>query len=80
VEGSHTLKDTENSLYHWVIITDIIDAQTAATVAAAALCTLYTTKGILNRLPSLLNILFKMYLILYTVFIHQFFHLFEQVL
>jgi len=77
VEGSHTLKDTENSLDHWITITDIIDAQTTATVAAAALCTMYnTTKGILNRLPSLLTILFKMYLILYTAFLHLFFFFF----
>ena len=38
LEGSHTLKDTENSLDQWITISDIIDAKTAATVATAALC------------------------------------------
>ena len=43
-------------------------------------CARYTTKGILNRLPSSLNILFKIYLFQCTVFLHQFLHLFKQVL
>jgi hypothetical protein len=41
VEGSHTLKDTDNSLDRWITVTYIIDALTVATVAAAALCTIY---------------------------------------
>lgn len=41
MEGSHTLKDIENSLDHWITVTYIIDAQKVETVATAALCTIY---------------------------------------
>jgi hypothetical protein len=41
VEGSHTLKVTENFLDHWITVTYIIDAQAVETVAAAALCTIH---------------------------------------
>ena len=41
VEGSHTLKDTENSLDNRIIVAYVIDAQTVQRVASAALCTIY---------------------------------------
>jgi hypothetical protein len=67
VEGSDTLKDTENSLDHWIAVTYIIDAQTVETVAAAALCTIYH-KGYFEPLTFLIkDFIYNILVLIYSV-------------